>query len=202
MNTAILGVAVSIYVRVGVCSVARLLASWPSLKSIFRSPKDVSKPPKREYPATVVRVAVAWWRHWLRVRRARDQEVAGSTPGLGAAARRLGASCLHHGAPVTRHCNLVPINGRRRCATGKVTVGPALQRLCVTDTASRKIFLDAVYGYGLQWFIHLHGPGAYPRGYKGKPRGIKGFIPPKLPCIQLQRDNFVTDMIQQAKIIP
>ena len=156
-------------------SVGRLLASWPSLKSIFRSPKDVSKPLKREYPATVIRVAVAWWRHWLRVRRTRDQEVAGSTPGLDAAARRLGASCSHRCAPVNRHYNLVPINGRRRCATGKVTVGPSLQRLCVTDFSG----------------LSIYGPEAYPGGYKGKPMGIKGFLRPKLPCIVPQRDIFL-----------
>ena len=35
-------------------------------------------------------------------------------------------------APVTKKYNVVPVNGRRRSAAGKETVGPALHWHCVT----------------------------------------------------------------------
>jgi len=36
-------------------------------------------------------------------------------------------------ASVTKQCDLVPVNGRRRAAAGKVTVGLASHWPCVTD---------------------------------------------------------------------
>ena len=56
---------------------------------------------------------------------ARDRKVASSTPGQSATEYQLWASCSHPCASVTKQYNLVPAKGRRRSATGKVTVGLA-----------------------------------------------------------------------------